>query len=85
VASNVFTISSTNGLTIGTEFVSSAIAGTPGLIAQTSYYISLISGNTIVTPEPRQRIPIAQVEPFIPGCCRGGNTASAMRIVPGRI
>jgi len=47
VASNVFTISSSNGLTIGTEFVSSAIAGTPGIIAQTSYYISLISGNTI--------------------------------------
>jgi hypothetical protein len=47
VTSNIFTISSPNGLTIGTEIISEAVAGTPGLVANTVYFVSLISGNTI--------------------------------------
>jgi hypothetical protein len=48
VASDIFTISSPNGLTIGTEITPIvAVAGTPGLVANTVYYVSLISGNTI--------------------------------------
>ena len=48
VSSNIFTISSQNGLTVGTRIIpDDAVGGTPGLSAGTSYYISLISGNTI--------------------------------------